>query len=140
MTRRDVLVVVALLAVALLAVAPRTFAQDPSGTWAGETSGAGGLAARPITLLLNADGTGALEVDVVLQLEDVTVDGNKVAFAVRPIIAGGPAGFRLRYEGEVEGDTMTLHVMLVDGGGGGRGENSPPLVLTRVSPAEASPR
>jgi hypothetical protein len=121
-------------------VAPRAFAQDPAGIWAGETSGAGGLAVRAITLVLNADGTGTLEVDVVLELEDVTVDGNMVAFAVRPIIAGDPAGFRLRYEGEVEDDTMTLHVMLVDGGRGARGGDSVPLVLTRKSPTDASSR
>lgn len=128
-----------LIVFALLVLAPRAFAQDPAGTWTGETSGAAGLAVRPITLVLNADSTGTMEVDVVLELEEVTIDGSMVAFAVRPMIAGNPAGFRLQYEGEVEGDTMTLHVML-DGGGGGPGGDPEPLVLTRKSPTGASSR
>jgi len=122
----------------LLALAPGAFAQNPAGTWAGETSGGGGLAVRPITLVLNADGTGSMEVDVILELEEVTIDGSAVAFAVRPEIGGNPAGFRFRYEGEVEGDTMTLRVTLE--GGGGRGGEPEPLVLTRQSPTGASSR
>jgi len=135
MTPRNTLIVFA-----LLVLVSRAFAQNPAGTWTGETSGEGGLAVRPITLVLNADGTGSMEVDVVLELEEVTIDGSVVAFAVRPEIAGNPAGFRFRYEGEVEGDTMTLHVMLEGGGGGGRGGEPEPLVLTRHSPTGASSR
>ncbi len=136
MSLRDFMIVFA-----VLALAPRAFAQDPAGTWSGETSGAGGLAARPVTLVLNADGTGTLEVDVVLELEEVTIDGSMVAFAVRPMIAGNPAGFRFRYDGEVEGDTMTLRVMLEGGAGrGGRGADPERLVLTRKPPNRASSR
>lgn len=134
MSPRNILIVFA-----LLTLAPRAFAQDPAGTWAGETSGARGLAVRPITLVLDADGTGRLEVDVVLDLEDVAIDGSMVAFAARPMIGGNPAGFRLRYEGEVEGDTMTLNVTL-EGGGEGGGGDLEPLVLTRKSPGSAGPR
>jgi hypothetical protein len=134
MTLRNVLIVVVLLNLAKVALA-----QDPAGTWSGVTSGAGGLAVRPITLVLNADGTGTLEVDVVLALEEATIDGSLLAFAVRPMIGGNPAGFRLRYEGGAEGDTMTLHVTM-EGGGGGLGADPEPLVLTRLSSAGAASR
>ena len=115
---------------ALLVLAAPAFAQGPAGTWTGETSGAGGLAVRSMTLVLNADGTGTMEVDNVRELEDVTIDGSKVAFSFRPLLGGTtPAPFRFHYEGEVEGDTMTLHVT-TEGGGGGGGDPEP-LVLTR---------
>ena len=118
-----------LLALCVLALPAR--AQDPAGTWTGETSGAIGLAVRPITLVLNADATGTMEVDVVLELEDVAIDGPMVAFSVRPLLGGTtPAGFRFHYEGEVEGDMMTLRVTIEGGGGRGRGgEDQEPLVL-----------
>jgi hypothetical protein len=121
----------------LVLVAP-VFAQNPAGTWTGETSGERGLAVRPITLVLNPDSTGTFEVDVVLDLEEVSIDGSMVAFAVRPMIGGNPAGFRLRYEGEVEGDTMTLQVLVEDGGRGGGGGGPEPLVLTRTLPGDVS--
>jgi hypothetical protein len=118
---------------ALPVLAASAFAQDPAGIWTGETSGVAGLAVRPITLVLNADATGRMEVDVVLELEDASIDGSTVAFSVRPLLGGTtPAGFRFHYEGEVEGDTMTLRVTLEGGGGrGGRGGDQEPLVLMR---------
>lgn len=123
----------------LLVLAVPAFAQDPAGTWTGETSAAIGLAVRPITLVLNADGTGTMEVGAVLELEDVTIDGSMVAFSVRPLLGGTtPARWRFRYEGEVDGDTMTLAVT-IDGGGGreGNGATGEPLVLTRKPPSGA---
>jgi hypothetical protein len=124
---------------ALLVLAPPAFAQNPAGTWTGKTSGAGGLAVRSLTLVLNADGTGTMEADAVRELEEVSIDGSKVAFSVRPLLGGTtPAGFRFHYEGEVEGDTMTLNVTLDGGGGRGGGSgDQEPLVLTRKPPSGA---
>jgi hypothetical protein len=128
-----------LIVAALLVLAPQAVAQDPAGTWTGETSGVGGLAVRPITLVLNADGTGAMEVDAVLALEEVIIDGSMIAFSVRPLLGGTtPAGFRFQYEGEVDGDTMTLRVTIEGGGGrGGVSGDQEPLVLTRKPPSGA---
>jgi len=114
----------------VLAIAPYLGAQDPTGTWLGETSGAGGLARRPMKLVLKADGTGTMEVDNVRELLDLKVDGNKVSFAVRPLVGGQPAGFLFRYNGEVKGDTMTLYVSIErEGVEPNRSED--PLILKR---------
>jgi hypothetical protein len=124
-----------LIVLALLLLVPSALARSAAGTWTGTTSEATGLQVRPITLILDADGTGTMEVDVVLELEDVTIDGTMVAFSVRPLLGGTtPAQFRFRYEGTVEGDTMTLRVAIEGGGGrGGGGGALEPLVLTRKS-------
>jgi hypothetical protein len=123
-----------LIAFATLVLALPGFGQDPVGTWTGETTGAAGLAVRPFTLVLNPDGTGTVEVDVVLEVEDGVIDGNRVRFSVRPLLFGTtPARFRFHYDGEVEDDTMTLHVTIEGGGGrGGSDEDQEPLVLTRA--------
>jgi hypothetical protein len=126
-----------LMLVTLVILVPAAFAQNAVGTWTGKTSETAGLEVRPITLILNTDGTGTMEVDTVLELEDVTIDGSRVAFSVRPLLGGTtPAQFRFRYEGTVEGDTMTLRFAIEGGGGrGGRGGDGDPepLVLTRKS-------
>ena len=122
------------LILVVLAIAPHVAAQNPTGTWLGETSGAGGLARRPMKLVLKADGTGTMEVDNVRELLDLKVDGNKVSFAVRPLVGGQPAGFLFRYNGEVEGDKMTLFVSIErEGADPTRSED--PLILKRDSKA-----
>lgn len=132
---RSILALLGYIGFAILISAAPALAQDPVGTWVGESSGAGGLPVRPITLVLNADGTGTYEVGNVRPLEDVVIEGSRVAFSFRPLIAGNPAQFVFRMEGTVEGDTMTLDPYLEGGEGRrGGGEDQDPLVLTREAP------
>ena len=132
---RSVSALISFIGFAILMSAAPALAQDPVGTWTGESSGAGGLPVRPITLVLNADGTGTYDVGNVRPLEDVMIEGSRVAFSFRPLIGGNPAQFVFRMEGAVEGDTMTLD-RYIEGGGGRRGgsEDQDPLVLTRETP------
>ncbi len=114
----------------VLVIVPSGVAQNAIGTWLGETSGERGLPQRPVKAVINSDGTGTFEVDAVNPLVDLTVDGTRVSFAFRPRIGGRPAGFLFRYEGEVDGETMTLYVSMErDGVEPTQGED--PLVLTR---------
>lgn len=57
---KDVGTRILLMVFALLLLVPSAFAQNPVGTWTGKTSEATGLQVRPITLILNADGTGTM--------------------------------------------------------------------------------
>jgi hypothetical protein len=125
----------AALVLVVLAIVPHVAAQNPTGTWLGETSGAAGVTRRPMKLVLKTDGTGTMEVDNVRELLDLTVNGNQLSFAVRPLIGGKPAGFLFRYNGEVKGDAMTLYV-LIEREGVEPTRNEDPLVLKRDSKAQ----
>jgi hypothetical protein len=122
---------VVLAALAVLAVVPNAAAQGATGTWVGETSGAGGLARRAITLVLAADGTGTMEVDVVQEVLDLKIDGSRLSFAFRPQILGQPANFLFRYQGEFDADAMRLYVAIDRGDGAEPTPSEEPLVLTR---------
>jgi hypothetical protein len=122
------------LILVILTIVPHVAAQSAIGTWLGETSGAGGLARRPLKLVLKTDGTGTIEIDAVRPLLDLKIDGNKVSFAFRPLVGGQPAGFVFRYSGEVKGDSMTLNVSMErEGVEPTRGGD--PLILKRDSGA-----
>ena len=120
------------LILVVLTIVPHVAAQNPIGTWLGETSGAGGLARRSLKLVLKTDGTGTIEIDAVRPLLDLKVDGSKVSFAFRPLVGGQPAGFLFRYNGEVKSDTMTLYVS-IEREGVEPTRSGDPLILKRDS-------
>jgi hypothetical protein len=122
------------LILAILTIVPHAAAQNAVGTWLGETSGAAGLARRPLKLVLKTDGTGTIEIEAVRPLLDLKVDGNKVSFAFRPLVGGQPAGFLFRYNGEVKGDQMTLYVSM-EREGVEPTRSQDPLILKRDSGA-----
>jgi len=122
--------IVALVIASALAIAPNAWAQNMTGTFVGETSGAV-LASRPMTVVLKDDGTGTMEVGEVQDLIDLKIDGNAVSFAFRPRIFGNPANFLFRYRGEVDSEKMTIYATVDNGDGTALEYSEEPIVLMR---------
>jgi len=121
---------------AMSAMSALAYAQSPVGSWAGERQSMSGEGAAdiPVTLVLNADGTGVFNPGRQggndNEVEELMIQGNKVTFNVT--ISGGPPGagnITASFEGEVDGDTLTLNLVSSEGGRGGR--ENPFVVLTR---------
>ncbi len=140
------MIIVALSALFLLA--GTAYAENVTGTYLYEMQmpgGGGGGGGGPqgpmkITYKLKADGSklGGTVVNPMGgedQILNGKVDGNKVSFAVK---VQGMQGndMEIKYEGSVEGDTLTLKMSFAGGGGGmgggpGGGMEMPPIVAKR---------
>jgi hypothetical protein len=117
--------------VSILALAPSAWSQSAAGAWAGVTSGAGGLAPRPMTVVLEDDSTGTMEVGAVRALIDLKIEGSAVSFGFRPLILGQPANFLFRYRGQFDAEKMTLYAAMDREDGAELEYSEEPLVLTR---------
>ena len=108
----------------LLAVAVAGHAQSSAvGTWKGEAGGAN--RSQPVTLIVNADGTGTFNAGNDNTLSGIVLQGDTVSFSFKPVGAGGT--ITMNMTGKVDGDTLTLRGTIGDGAGG----PGPPLVLSR---------
>lgn len=115
----------------ILAAASNASAQSAVGTWVGETSGAGGLPARPMTVVLAGDGTGTMDAGNVRDLIDLEIEGNELSFAFRPLVLGQPANFLFRYRGEFDAEKMMLYPAMDRQDGTEPEYSEEPLILMR---------
>jgi hypothetical protein len=117
-------------AIALMMAAGTAMAADASGTWVGQTGGAGG-GGMTITFHFKQDGaklTGTVDVPQAdpVPIGDGKVDGNKVSFTLK--IEFGGETMKITHEGAFAGDEMKLNTKMEGGPASGTGG---PLTLTR---------
>ena|SRR5690242_19450178 len=114
MTKKLLFVVTIALVFAFAAMAA-----DATGKWTYEQPGRGGGPGRPTTITLKQDGaklTGSIpgmgrggdNPPPPTEITDGKVDGNKVSFTVKREFNGN--AFVMKYEGEIDGDTMKLKI------------------------------
>lgn len=109
------------IAFAMSVMSSVAFAQASLGTWKGEVAGRGGGAAQPLTLMIERGDNGLMghwmqgEQDETLA--NVTAEGNTVSFE-RALDFNGQS-FTLTYNGEIEGNQLTLTQSFAGRGGGG---------------------
>ena len=120
---------------AMLGMSALAYAQSPVGTWTGETQGRGGRGGGMMTLVLNADMTGSFigGQGNEFELEEVMIEGSMVSFKATGTF-GQDTSIALTISAEVDGDTMTLTFVSIEGlpeGRGGRGGGGQAFVLTR---------
>lgn len=108
----------------LAALALTAQGREAVGTWKGDMEPPfGNGAPQPVTVMLNADGTGTFKQgdQAADELAEVTIGVDTVSF--KRTVSGSP--FTAVYAGKVEGDTLTLQMSFE----GQEGDDLPGLQL-----------